>query len=136
MNPNDYNAQRGHSGSALGAAFAKQVCDAQQFGAIGQTKLVATSLEQRLDHLHRAVERLGKLRNQLDGISDNLGASPEYGNQVGATPCPPPSTTLNGKFGDALSHVHTNIDAIEAIVTRIQETLFDASRIAQSPTRG
>jgi hypothetical protein len=88
------------------------------------------SLEQRLDHLQRGVERLSKARHMLEVIADliSLDASPPP-----AGCASPQSSDLSSRFGETISYVHENVDSIDRLLTRIENALFDST---PKPVRG
>jgi hypothetical protein len=80
------------------------------------------SLEERLDHLQRGVERLCKLRSGLEVIADRISLVPEApGTPGGIAPTP---SDLSGRFGDTVNHLHNNLDTLERLAERIYFGLF------------
>lgn len=80
------------------------------------------SMEERLTLLQAGVERLYSIRKRLDYVNDRLVIRPE--NEC-TTPCAPPSADLSGKFGDAISSIHVQADALERLLSRVESALFD-----------
>lgn len=82
------------------------------------------SLEQRLDYLQRALERLMKLRNHFGGIAERVAPDPRTSENSRAAA--PPSSDLSGRFGDVISYLHVNLDELEQLANRLEGALFDS----------
>jgi hypothetical protein len=84
------------------------------------------SLEQRLDYLRRALERLQKVRAHLGSIAERASVDPTG---TGASHAAvPESTDLSGRFGDAIGYVHANLDEIERLCVRLEAALYDPEK--------
>lgn len=79
------------------------------------------SLEDRLEHLRRQCERLQQVRVNLELIADRIELQPEQGQNGCASP---PASDLNAKFGETIGWVSVNLDEIENLVRRIDNSLF------------
>jgi hypothetical protein len=88
------------------------------------------SLEQRLDHLQRGVERLGKARHVLEIIADRISLDASPPSAGCASPQP---SDLSSRFGEAIGYVHDSVESIERLLTRIENALFDST---PKPVRG
>lgn len=90
------------------------------------------SLEDRHEHLQRAVERLCRLRGSVEAIAERLnGITNEPSG--GIAPSPP---DLSGRFGETIGHVHNNLDQLEYLVERIYGAMFNTAANCASPGRG
>jgi hypothetical protein len=110
--------------------------DLQQVAKLGGLINAARppSLEQRLDHLQRALERLMKLRSHLGNLAER--ASVDNRATDGSRPAAPPSTDLSGRFGDTIGFVHANLDELEALAQRLDSALFEPATAQVERARG
>lgn len=116
----------------------------RSLAGLGQTAAPVTpiiyvpppSLEQRLDHLCRGVERACAIRAKLSNIAEGISMSQT--DEAGGSAAPAASD-LSGRFGDSIGHLHVNLDLIEQLVYRIEVALFDEKKQTgkmASPGRG
>lgn len=82
-----------------------------------------TSLEERLEHLHRAVERICGLRGSLENLLGRLHSGPPPADCGKSSPTP---QDLNSKFGESINALHDNLDRLDSITARIGNALFSA----------
>jgi hypothetical protein len=80
------------------------------------------SLEDRLDHLRRQCDRLSKVRGSIAQIADRIELLQPEENQSGCAS--PPASDLNAKFGETIGWISANLDEIENLVRRIENSLF------------
>lgn len=88
------------------------------------------SLEDRLDYLQHAVERLCKIRAGLEQIADRIVLTPEQANPTGGI-APAPSD-LTSRFGETINNTHNQIDALERLAERIYSGLFSSNAQVQT----
>lgn len=116
---------------APAAAYANPIGhDARALKNGAPTPVRGPSLEERLLHLQRGVERLCKLRSGLEQIADRICLAPEVAdNRCGVAPAP---SDLTGRFGDTINDVHNQLDALERLAERVYFGLFSNSNLAQA----
>lgn len=95
--------------------------DAGQVNRSGIVPLRQPSLEDRLEHLQRGVERLCRVRAQLAILADRVSMVPADAEKSQATP---PAADLSARFGETIHYVHSNLDELDRIVERLNASLF------------
>jgi len=97
---------------------------------LSQIMPVMVSIEDRIEHLQKAVSRLSALRMKLDDYLEGLAPNGLNETSKGSAP---PSAGISGRLGDEIASIHTHIDQLESIARRFGEVLFSQ---AAKPVRG
>ena len=116
-----------YANAIAGAGIGSAGLDASALGQINMVR--PPSLEQKLDYLQRGVERLSNIRRRLFEIAERVESRPPVPETGSATPTP---SDLNGRFGQVIGFAHANLDEMETLVSRIEDSLFDQKAQAQS----
>lgn len=113
-----------------GGAYPNSLGQDARAQKLGPTLARGPSLEDRLEYLQRAVERICKIRSALEQIADRIILVPETSGANGAVS--PTPADLTGRFGDTINAVHNQLDVIERLSERIYFGLFASSNQPQA----